>query len=390
MHVIYLLPPIERYSPVSGGAIATVAMQQAKFLLHEGWTVTILGPQHPDPVYKVGRFIGVHGLTGAQANLLDRIRTRVHKQFTDWPWPAYDRYVRSIKRYLRTERPDAVVCFNDLDLPSVLRRTFPQMRIILRLSNEVTRPTNIARRGLDAVDFITPVSKYIAHWTNSRYGPLDIDRVHVIPNGADIETFHPREGYDHPSPTLRVLFVGRIDPNKGPDLAADVVATLQAEGYPVSCTFAGARWFYGSHEPNAYELELDKKARACEANMLGHVTREHLPQIVREHDVLLMLSRSEEPMGQVQFEAMASGLAVIGSKRGGIPEALGETGVLFEPEDRNGVAGQLREWLKSPDCLSRAKRASLMRAHAMTWHHNAMSIKKLLSPTNLGPVRRNS
>ncbi|MGA2163148.1 MAG: hypothetical protein ABSH36_01610, partial [Solirubrobacteraceae bacterium] len=43
----------------------------------------------------------------------------------------------------------------------------------------------------------------------------------------------------------RVLFLGRIDPNKGPDIAADAVATLRAEGLQVKLTVAGGLWFYG-------------------------------------------------------------------------------------------------------------------------------------------------
>ena len=44
-----------------------------------------------------------------------------------------------------------------------------------------------------------------------------------------LEAFAPRDDFLEPSIPLRVLFLGRIDPNKGPDIAADAVTRLRKE-----------------------------------------------------------------------------------------------------------------------------------------------------------------
>ena len=378
MRVAFVLPPIERYSPQSGGAIATVVMQQAKRLSCSGHEVAVLGPDHPDVIYPVGQWWPICGLAGGtRIGLHRRVLTRLRRGMNDWPWPAYDRYLADARRGLRRIEPDVVVCFNDFDIPTAIRKWFPYAGLVLRLSNEIVRPDAIGQAGLAACDAVVPVSRYILNWTRKRYGKW-AGATEVIPNGSDPTTFFPRDAFDQPSERLKVLFIGRIDPNKGPDLAADAVATLRQEGVAIDLTVAGGRWFYGEHEPNEYERTLASKIDSAGGTMLGHLSRDDLPAVVRDHDVLLMLSRSEEPMGQTQFEAMASGLAVIGTLRGGIPEACGNACPLVEPEDSERVAAILRNWAGNSDDLIRAKRRCLARGLYMTWDRNAEAMEQAL------------
>src|SRR5207248_3496814 len=110
------------------------------------------------------------------------------------------------------------------------------------------------------------------------------EKVTVAPSGVDLRAFHPAQHFPERGEILRTLFVGRIDPNKGPDIAADAVGALRKEGLPVDLTVAGGLWFYrsGDESQDPFFLKLKGKMDAVSANYLGHVSRANLPAIVRE------------------------------------------------------------------------------------------------------------
>jgi glycosyltransferase involved in cell wall biosynthesis len=97
------------------------------------------------------------------------------------------------------------------------------------------------------------------------------------------------------------------------------------------------------------------------------VTRPNVPALVRAHDVVCVLSRSNDPNPLVCLEAMASGCAVIGSDRGGIPDAFGEAGILVDPDDFDSVVTHLRRLAVDPEELQFQKYLSLQRAAKASW-----------------------
>ena len=160
---------------------------------------------------------------------------------------------------------------------------------------------------------------------------------------------------------------------KGPDIAADAVAVLQREGLPVHLTVAGGLWFYGhgSEMADPFFRELKEKMDAVGADYKGHVTRPDVPALVRSMDVSCVLSRTHDPNPLVCLESMASGCAVIGADRGGIPDAFGEAGMLVDPDDFEAVVGHLRRMASDPDALKEQKQRSVARASRASWAANA-------------------
>jgi glycosyltransferase involved in cell wall biosynthesis len=69
-------------------------------------------------------------------------------------------------------------------------------------------------------------------------------------------------------------------------------------------------------------------------------------------DVLALPSRSEaswkEQFGRVLVEAMASGVPVIGSQSGAIPEVIGDAGLTFRERDAKGLALQVKRLAEDP------------------------------------------
>ncbi len=358
---------IEFYSPQSGGAISTVIMNVARGLIERGHEVSVLTRVNDDPVYDVGRVVPL-AIKGRSAGFPQRARAALENRLRGWEWSEYGEYMRAFTEALENlpTRPDAVFAFNDFVSPRYIKEALPTARAVVWLHNECNSKRDVARDAECADAFLT-CSRYIADWTVERYG-IPASKVFPALNGVDLEAFEPREETVE-SAGLKTLFVGRIDRNKGPDIAADAVAALRAEGLDITLTVAGGLWFYarGDEMDDPFFRELQGKMKAAGANYLGHVSRADLPAVVREHDVAFVLSRSKEPFGMVVLEAMASGCAVIASDRGGIPEAAGGAAVLVDPDDLGAVTASLRALYEDRNLLRARKRKSLERAALASW-----------------------
>jgi glycosyltransferase involved in cell wall biosynthesis len=105
------------------------------------------------------------------------------------------------------------------------------------------------------------------------------------------------------------------------------------------------------------------------------VDRRKAPEIVRGHDVVCVLSRSNEPFGLVVLEGMASGCAVIASKRGGLPEACGGAANLVDESNLSEVIGALRSLVVDGGLLQEHKERSVARASRQTWTECARIIE---------------
>lgn len=163
------------------------------------------------------------------------------------------------------------------------------------------------------------------------------DKVVVIPNGVDTERFKP--SFKKKSERcVRILFVGRLVKYKG-------VKYLPAIADALRCRF-GFREFKISVAGEGSEKRevLDGVRKfGVEENFefLGAVPHSELPEVYREHDVFLLPSvNAYEGFGIVLAEAMASGLPVVSTNVGGVPEVVshGHSGFLTPPHDVLGQA----------------------------------------------------
>jgi starch synthase len=176
------------------------------------------------------------------------------------------------------------------------------------------------------------------------YPEIDPDRVHVVHNGIDTETWSPVDDPDlvrshgvDPDRTS-VVFVGRITRQKGLPLFLRACRELPSEVQLVLC--AGA--------PDTPEILAEVEALVAElAQKREGVVwiREMLPRA----EVIALLSAATafvcpsvyEPLGIVNLEAMACETAVVATATGGIPEVVvdGETGLLVPIEQATDGTG---------------------------------------------------
>jgi glycosyltransferase involved in cell wall biosynthesis len=133
-----------------------------------------------------------------------------------------------------------------------------------------------------------------------------------------------------PSPTPLLLFVGRLEPEKGP---LDAVAVMDA----ATAALPGARGLLAGDGSLRAEVTAAAEATGGRVRALGRVRDAELARLYAEAWVLVAPSRYEG-LGLVALEAMAAGAVVAGYDVDGLRDALGDRGVLVGAADRRALA----------------------------------------------------
>ena len=371
MHLCHINLPTEYYNADSAGAVARVISESSQAVEQKGHRVTVVTRPGGGPPLPGGATTDLEVRSREQLSPAERVVSRVLSRLKRWDWAYYDHHVRATTDALNSldHPPDVVFAHNDLVAPSWLRRAAPRAARVVWLHNELThtRQRGVSK-SLDAADGVVAVSRHMAAWA----GELGYraDRIAVVPNGANPAVFRPRADWDSPSGPVRVLFLGRIEPNKGPDLVVDAYQSLRSDGLAVDLTIAGGVWWHGE-DGGEYWDRVRAEAVAAGAAWLGRVQHTEAATLMREHDVLCLPSRTAEGYPLVIAEAKASGLAVITSDRGGQVEAGGGAALLVHPEQPGSVTDALRRLVTRPQALLAAKSASLDESRSTTWEHTA-------------------
>jgi glycosyltransferase involved in cell wall biosynthesis len=165
-----------------------------------------------------------------------------------------------------------------------------------------------------------------------------------------IGTVHP--GVDcpaDPAPTartndeLRLVYLGRLTPQKGPDIAVEVAARTGAQLDLLGPIRPEHRRFF------------DEKVRpylSARIRHRGHVAHDRLADYLNGASALLMPIRWQEPFGLVMIEAMAHGVPVIGFRRGAVPEVVahGVSGYLVDSTEEMCHAVRALDQLPAEGC----------------------------------------
>lgn len=141
-----------------------------------------------------------------------------------------------------------------------------------------------------------------------------------------------------------IAFVGRLVSDKGADLLVDALALLAAHGLRPRATFIG-----DGPEAQALRLRARDAGLARQVVFAGQRTGPDLARLLRDHRLLVVPSRWEEPFGLVALEALACGCLPVVARSGGLPEAAGRCGRVFDKGDARALAATLSPLLCNPD-----------------------------------------
>jgi glycogen synthase len=187
---------------------------------------------------------------------------------------------------------------------------------------------------------------------------LPVQHARIIYGGTDVDRFLSVGARDHQAEQLKLLYAGQLVQHKGVHTAIEAMARLVNELKidQISLTIVGA----GHPEYEVFLRDLVEREHIHDyVTFLKPVSKDKMPAIFQQFDVLIFPSIYEEPFARVVLEAMASGLVVVGTTTGGTQEILrnGETGFTFDAEDADGLAEQVARLIANPDLCCRLAQA---------------------------------
>lgn len=155
---------------------------------------------------------------------------------------------------------------------------------------------------------------------------------------------------------MRALYAGRVTRDKGVHTLIRAMAMLPKSymaRFSVDIMGSGDLQYIEQLRQQVRELCLEETI-----SFLSPVSRSVVPSIMAAHDVLVFPSEWDEPFARTVLEAMAAGLAVVGTTTGGTGEVLkeGETGLTFPVGDAQALAHQLQRLIDEPGLCQRLAR----------------------------------
>jgi glycosyltransferase involved in cell wall biosynthesis len=218
------------------------------------------------------------------------------------------------------------------------------------------------------------------------FAKVPAERIEVIHNGADLARFSPRER-DAARAAIEahlgmagpfMLYVSRLEhPGKNHVRLLEAFARLRQErGIAHRLVLAGGRWS-GAEAIDAKVAELGLGDAVV---FTGFVPNALLPQLYRAADIFVFPSLFEG-FGIPVLEAMASGTPVCAAGTSSIPEVVGDSGLLFDPQDTGAIAGAIGALLDDADLRSRLAASGLERAARFTWDDAAARVLTAIERT---------
>jgi phosphatidyl-myo-inositol alpha-mannosyltransferase len=202
-----------------------------------------------------------------------------------------------------------------------------------------------ARRVAQRLDARIAVSAAARQFASDALG-LHPGAFRIVPNGVDAASFaaaDPLPNLVDPERPL-VLFVGRLEPRKGVDVAIRAFLRLRS-------SLPQARLcVVGDGPGRARAQEMVPASIRCDIHFAGSVSGEDLPRYHASADVFVAPATSGESFGIVLLEAMAAGLPVVASDIPGYRTVLtdGRQGRLVPPQDAFTLADALATLLANP------------------------------------------
>lgn len=225
------------------------------------------------------------------------------------------------------------------------------------------------RRLVGWFDTIVVASQFAA----SEFTRVEADNLALVPFGVDLGTFRPRPDRAARTERWRLAYVGRLAPEKRPELAIEVTRLLRAAGTDVGLSILGS----GPMEP-----ALRARARGLPVDFLGFVgDRRVIAGELARADIAIVPCPVES-FGLVALEAMACGTPVVVSAPSGAVELLAPDGGRSAPATSAGMARAIQAVMATP--RDRRESAARARAEEFPW---SLAVERMLKVHHDARVR---
>jgi glycosyltransferase involved in cell wall biosynthesis len=316
-------------------------------------------------------------------------------------------YATRVAWALRSYGCEVIHILNLSQFIPIMRRANPRSRIILHMECDwlAGLDRDLIDSHLRSADAIVGCSEYITDAIRKRF-PHYAERCTTIYNGVDTRAFTPGSRMEGAGGGEKVIFVNRISPEKGlhilldafervlerrpkaileiigPDSAFPLETVISLKDNPAVRSLAR---FYRDNYPE------QMRGRVCgvlenRVTFVGPLFHSQLSGRMRQADILAQPSVFDEPFGIQIVEAMASGLPVVASAAGGIPEIIvdGQTGILVDRDNPAALANAVLQLLDNPALAREMGRAGRRRAEEkFSWERITEELKSCYFETQV-------
>jgi spore coat protein SA len=255
-------------------------------------------------------------------------------------------------------------------------------KLVLHLHGSifVTHPKAKMRAVIRSVDHLVFCSQFLENEARQRFP--EMSRTSILYNGADDALFFPGDSRKNEVPV--VLVASRLVPEKGAHLLLPAMRVLDQRGVKAQAKILGSS-FFGGAPPSPYVNRLHKEAPP-NVIMAGYCAGKQLADEFRAADIFCLPAIYNDPFPLAVIEGMASGLPVVTTPRGGIPEALANGGgVFFNPDGTpEELASVLQALIEDPGQrleIGRAGRLSYQKN--FTWRNIHRGYHEILNAISL-------
>ena len=217
----------------------------------------------------------------------------------------------------------------------------------------------------DGLIFLTKFTQeWIIREIRKRHGSISIIPHGINPNFTNL----PRDQFSIDKYSVqkpfRLIYISIVDVYKHQWHVAKAVSKLRRSGLPITLDIIGP----------AYRPALDRLNKILEeinseeivVRYLGPLPHSGIHAFYKNADMFIFASSCEN-MPNILLEGMASGLPIVCSDRGPMPEVLGNAGLYFNPESPDDIAMAIKSLIESPQLRMEKARAAFELSKKFSW-----------------------
>jgi glycosyltransferase involved in cell wall biosynthesis len=198
-------------------------------------------------------------------------------------------------------------------------------------------------------------------------------RLAVIPHGIEQRFFSPPRRACPVSEFTKtrpfhLLYVSIVDVYKHQWQVAEAVVVLHGKGVPVEIDFIGPAYGPAMKLLNAVIKRHDVSGEFL--HYRGPLPFSELHKVYRKADGFIFASSCEN-LPVILLEAMAAGLPIACSRRGPMPEILGDAGIYFDPERPEEITAALSELINQAELRRQLAERAFQYAKSYSWERCA-------------------
>lgn len=243
------------------------------------------------------------------------------------------------------------------------------------MSNEEKKYFNIARwieSTINHADLLISVSDNLKKETLEGYN-IRKEKIFTVPNGVDLDLF--KSETDQPK-NKNVLYMGRFSLEKGIDYLPEIIERVFKKDKEIKFEIL-APYIGVPASLEKIKTQLEYLIEEYPERIVWHKEkkgREEILEIINNSQICIQPSRYEA-FGMTVLESMACGKVPIVSNNGGLPEVVGDTGIVV-PLDPKEFSKAILKLLKDSNLRISLSHKAIERAQKFGW--NTIAEKTLL------------